>query len=391
MKTFINAKIILPNSIIENGFLIEKGGKIAEFGDMKNFTECGESVINCEGLYLSPGFIDIHTHGGGGFDFMDGTTEAMVGASRAHLKHGTTSLLPTTLTSSDEDLFLTIENFKKAQKVTENMPNLLGLHLEGPYFNLEQKGAQDERYIINPKSEHYNKIMKKADGAILRWSLAPELEGAMEMANALSKQNVMVSIAHSNATYKQVEEAVKNGFSHITHLYSAMSTISRKDGYRVLGIIESAYIFDELTVEIIADGAHLPKELLKLIVKCKDNDKICLVTDSMRGADMPDGASILGGIKDGQAVILEDGIAKMPDRSCFAGSVATADRLIRVMTKEAGLSLEGAVAMLSLNPARFINYDKKKGSIDLGKDADLILFDDGINIKNVFVCGRQCL
>ncbi len=389
MQTFINARVILKDSILENGYAQEHDGTIISYGDMENCcTEKGE-VVDCKGQYLSPGFVDIHVHGGGGHDFMDGTLEAVLGAAKAHLKHGTTTLLPTTLTSSDETLYETIDLFKQAQKMTENMPHMPGLHLEGPYFADSQKGAQDPRYILDPTPEHYRKIMEISQGGILRWSVAPEREGALEMAKELSAQGVTMAVGHTNATYDDMKNAVEAGYNLVTHWYSGMSTIERKGGFRVLGVIESTYLLDELHAEIIADGMHLPPELLQMIVKCKDNDSICLVTDAMRGADMPDGESILGSLADGQRVFIEDGIAKMPDRKSFAGSVATTDRLVRVMVQKANLSVQQAVKMMTYNPAKFVNLHDSVGSIDVGKNADLLIFDDDIQVQAVYVSGKK--
>jgi N-acetylglucosamine-6-phosphate deacetylase len=319
---------------------------------------------------------------------MDGSEEAFINAAKTHLRHGTTTLLPTTTAAADEDLLLTIEAFKKAKKHTLPLPCLPGLHLEGPYISAEQKGAQNPAYIRNPAPEHYEKILEKADGSILRWSVAPELEGALEMGRRLSSQGILMSIGHSNATYDQVLAAVDSGYTHVTHFYSGMSSVIRRGGYRVMGVIESAYLIDCLTIEIIADGSHLPPELLKLIVKCKDNEKICLVTDSMRGADRKEGPTVLGSLKEAFQAIIEDGVAKLPDRSAFAGSVATTDRLVRVMVKQAGLPLEKAVAMMTRIPARVAGLEKK-GSLFPGKDADFILFDDNIDVKKVFVAGKE--
>ncbi|MDR0474306.1 MAG: N-acetylglucosamine-6-phosphate deacetylase [Treponema sp.] len=389
MKVFVNAKLILPDTICENGFLIEDQGKISELGPMCKIPQGGSwETIPCEGLYLAPGFIDIHTHGGGGSDFTDGTPEAIVKAAQFHLRHGATTIVPTSCAGSDENLFRAIGNFLQVRKTQNNMPCLPGLHLEGPYFNKEQAGAQNPAFIRNPSPEHYNKVMEAAEGSILRWSVAPELEGALEMARSLAPQGVVFSIAHSNAVYDEVLAAAGAGFTHITHLYSGMSAITRRQGYRFLGVTESAYLLDSLSVEIIADGIHLPPELLKLIVKCKDNDKICLITDSMRGAGMGDGPSVLGGLDEGQPVIIEGGIAKLPDRSAFAGSIASSDLLVRIMVQKAGLSIRQAVNMITQNPARIMGF-ANKGSLESGKDADLVLFDEGIKIRRVFVNGGE--
>ncbi len=389
MKTFVNARVILPDGIIEHGFLSEEDGVITAVGPMRPQQTFAGEVIDCEGLYLSPGFIDLHSHGGGGSDFMDGSLADMTAAARAHLAHGTTTLLPTTVTCSDEELFAAIDIFRQAQKIAGRMPHLPGLHLEGPYFAKAEKGAQDERYIRSPEPEHYMKIVDYADGAVKRWSLAPELPGALEMADRLAGSGILLSAAHSTATLEQMKTAFQHGIRHLTHFYSAMSTITRKNGHRVLGVVESGYLLEDMHIEIIADGVHLPPDLLRLILKCKDHDKISLCTDSMRAAGMPDGPSIIGSRRSGQAVVSEGGIALMPDRSCFAGSVATTDRLVRVMTHEAGLPLWAAVKMLTLNPARLIGLGSAKGSLEIGKDADLVLLDQNIGVKAVYVSGAK--
>jgi N-acetylglucosamine-6-phosphate deacetylase len=224
-----------------------------------------------------------------------------------------------------------VEWFKKARE-NQDGPELLGLHLEGPYFSMEQRGAQDPRFIKNPDREEYMKILDYS-GDIIRWTVAPELEGALEMGRELKSRGVLPSIGHSNAIYEDVQRAFENGFTHVTHLYSGMSMVRRINAYRYAGVVESAFLIDDMTVEIIADGKHLPQSLLKLIYKIKGPDRICLVTDSMRAAGMPDGEYILGSLRTDQKVVVEDGVAKLPDRSAFAGSVATADRLVKTKDK----------------------------------------------------------
>ncbi len=388
MKAFLNARLVLPSGIIQRGYLRTQNGRITDLGDMAHYQPQEGDAVDCGGRYLAPGFIDLHVHGGGGYDYMDATVEDMVGASRVHLRYGTTTLLPTTLTSSDEELFAVIDAFHQAKTVKEAMPNLLGLHLEGPYFCPEQKGAQDAQYLRTPQPEHYEIIVRYAKGAIKRWSIAPELPGALEMVDRLSKRGILFSAGHTSATFEQMKEAFNHGVRHLTHFYSAMSTIVRRDGVRVLGVVESGYLLDGLTIELIADGRHLPPELLRMILRHKAHDDICLCTDSMRAAGMPDGASILGSKKDGQKVLVENGIALMPDRSCFAGSVATTDRLVRVMVYQAGLPLWEAVRMMTLIPARIIGCDERKGSLEIGKDADMVLFDEDISVKTVYVGGN---
>ena len=386
---FTNARIVLPDTILDDHYLSVKNGVIESIGkgtpDRKQLNSC--TTVDCGGQYLSPGFIDIHCHGGGGADFMDGHMEDILTAARAHLIHGTTGICPTTLTCSDEELFTFFESFRQAREVTEQMPHLLGIHLEGPYFSPAQAGAQPPKYLVHPRPEHYHEILRRGQGNIVRWSAAPELPGALELGDELAGKGIKVSMGHSDAGFEDIVNAMEHGYSQITHFYSAMSTITRKRGRRVLGLIACGYLFDRLKVEIIADGIHLPPELLNLILKCKNHDDICLVTDSMRGAGMPDGPSLLGSKKNGVPVIIEDGIANMPDFSSFAGSVATTDRLVRVMVQKAGLPVWEAVKMASLNPASFLGIQETYGSIQPGKSADLLIFDDDIRISSVYVSG----
>lgn len=386
---FTNARVVLPHTILEDRYVSVKDGVIESIGkgDPPQHLLESRTEVDCGGQYLSPGFIDIHCHGGGGADFMDGHAEDIVTAARAHLKHGTTGICPTTLTCSDQELFTFFESYEQAKTVTGQMPHLLGIHLEGPYFSPSQAGAQPPRYLVNPQPGHYLEILRRGQGNIVKWSIAPELPGALELADELARRGITASMGHSDAQFDTINKAMEHGFTQITHFYSAMSTITREHGRRILGLIEAGYLFDQLKLEIIADGIHLPPELLKLILKCKNHDSICLVTDSMRGATMPDGPSLLGSLKNGVPVIIEDGIANMPDFASFAGSVATTDRLVRVMVQKAGLPVWEAVKMASLNPASFLGIQEQYGSIEPGKSADLLIFDDNIHISSAYVSG----
>lgn len=382
-----NGKLIFPDRIEENLSIVFEDGIISEIlksDDLNTFDE--DVVIDAQGNYVSAGFVDIHTHGGGGHDFMDGTVEAYLGAAEKHAQHGTTALLPTTLTSTTEELIKTFAIFKEAKRLNTKGAKFLGLHLEGPYFAYNQRGAQDPKYLRNPEPEEYNMIMAESDD-IVRWSLAPELPGALEFGKVLRKKNILTAVAHSDAIYEEVLDAFDVGFTLATHLYSGMSTITRRNAYRYAGVVEAAYLIDDMDVEIIADGVHLPKSLLQFVYKFKGPDKTALCTDSMRGAGMPDGESILGSIEKGQKVIIEDGVAKLPDRTAFAGSVATTDRLVRTMVQLAEVPLVDAVKMMTLTPARIMKIDKHKGSIEKGKDADFVIFDDNIHVSHTIIEG----
>ena len=313
MKTLIkNGRVITPESTFL-GYVIYDGGVIVEIGEGDCNCEADE-VFDAEGRYISPGFIDLHTHGAGGADFMDGTVEAFLTAAKMHAAHGTTLLYPTTLTSTNEDLYGSFDTYLKAQEQNTDGAQFGGMHLEGPYFNPVFAGAQDPRYLRNPRPEEYLEILDRCP-ALARWSFAPELEGAAEFAAELKKRGIVASIGHTNATFDECDQAHKAGATLMTHFYSCMSTLTRRNARRYAGAVEYGYFQDGIYVEIIADGIHVHENLLKLLLKIKGVDKICLTTDSMRGAGMPEGPSFLGSLADGQEVIIEDGVAKLADRS----------------------------------------------------------------------------
>lgn len=383
MKLIIKGgKVILPEGIREGVDIIcdRSTGRISGIVPSGGYAPDNDDVIlDAAGRYVSPGFIDIHVHGGGGYDFMDGTVEAFLGAARAHAIHGTTSMMPTTLTCTDEELLRTFRVFDEASSINAKGAHLLGLHLEGPYFSPEQSGAQDPAYLQKPVPESYLPILDATD-KIMRWSVAPELEGAMELGDCLVKRGILPSIAHSNAVCEVAEEAYLHGYTHVTHLYCAMSSVTRRNAFRKAGIVEAAYLTDGMTVEIIADGVHLPSPLLRFVYKFKGPEKTVLCTDAMRAAGMPDGEYLLGSLEKGQKVIVEDGVAKLPDRSAFAGSVATTDRLVRTMMSMAGVPIEEAVRMMTETPAKVMHIEDRKGTIEDGKDADIVIFDGGVNV-----------
>lgn len=381
-----NGRIITPDRIIPGGTLLLSKGKIAAVS-ARDIVAPDAVAIDAEGRYVAPGFIDIHVHGGGGHDFMDGSVNAFLEIARTHAQYGTTAMVPTTLTCEKEDLLETLAIYEQAHAQNKAGSQFLGMHIEGPYFAMNQRGAQDERYIRKPDPAEYKEILSKSS-IISRWSAAPELEGALEFGRYLRSKGVLAAIAHTDAIYEEVLEAYEQGYSLITHLYSAMSGVTRRNAFRYAGVIESAYLIDQMDVEIIADGVHLPAPLLKLVYKIKGASRTALVTDAMRAAGMPPGESILGNYRTGTKVIVEDGVAKLPDRSSFAGSVATADRLVYNMISMAEVPLTDAVAMITSTPATIMGVSEKKGSLVTGKDADVVIFDEQINIDTTIVNGR---
>ncbi len=388
MKTIIkNGRILTPfrdigigSVVIENGIIIGVETVDVSIADAK--------VIDAGGNFISPGFIDLHTHGAGNHDFMDATLEAYTGAAEMHARHGTTYLLPTTLTSTNEGLYDTFDLFREAQKKNAKGAELGGLHLEGPYFAFNQKGAQDPRYLRNPDPKEYMEILERGGDIIKRWSLAPELPGALDFATVLKQRGIMLSMAHTDATFEEAMVAYEYGFRHITHFYSCTASITRRNAFRYAGVVEAGYYHDGIVLEVISDGIHVPQSLLKLLYKIKGPQGIMLVTDSMRAAGMGDGESILGSRKDGQRVLVEDGVAKLPDRTAFAGSVATADRCVRTFRDLAEIPLVEAVAMMTDIPARVLGIDNHKGAIQVGKDADIVIFDQAIHVKHTISKGN---
>jgi N-acetylglucosamine-6-phosphate deacetylase len=382
-----NGKVILTDRIIPHGTVLVENGIIlgVEEGNVE-FPNALE--IDAKGNYISPGFIDIHVHGGGGHDFMDGTEEAFLKVAEIHAQHGTTSIMPTTLTAEKADILHTLDIYEQANLNNKKGASFIGLHLEGPYFSMEQRGAQDPKYIRDPEPAEYMEILSHST-SIKRWSAAPERKGAIEFGKILCERGILPSMAHTDANYEEAKNAFDNGYTLLTHFYSAMSGVTRKNAYRYAGVIEAGYLHDALDVEIIADGIHLPAPLLKLIYKIKGADHTALITDAMRGAGMPEGESILGNINNGIKVILEGGVAKMPDRSSFAGSVALADRLVRTMINMGEVPLVDAVKMITSTPARIMKLSDKIGRLKKGMDADILVFNQDIEMQSIFIKGNQ--
>lgn len=384
---FKNARIVLPEAIIDGCVETENG--IITAVRRGKADGCAQS-IDVHGQYLCPGFVEIHTHGAGGADFMDGTEEAFLTACRTHLQHGTTTIYPTLLAASNEELDTAIETFLRVKsRLGEEGITAPGIHLEGPYLNPEQKGAINEAFIRPPRRAEYEPFVQKYAGAIARWPIAPELNGALELGDQLNRLGVLVSVGHSNAVYAQVKEAAEHGFRHVTHLYSAMSTITRKNGFRYAGVLESTFCLPQLTAEIIADGCHLPPELIRMVYTLLGVERVCFCCDSMRCAGEQVTRSFLGNPQSGIPVIIEDGVAKLCDRSAFAGSVATDDRLVRTAVEQAEIPLTDAVRMMSLTPAQIMRVDARKGSIAPGKNADFVVLDETLRVSSVYAGARM--
>ena len=372
-------KIIIGERLFD-GYMYVTNGKIAEITKQDKPVE---KEYDYTGKYVSAGFIDMHTHGAGGYAFMNSSVEDVINGCDYHLQHGTTSIVPTISAGEFQTMKNAVVNIHKAKGKTKG--NILGAHLEGPYLSPKQAGAQCPVFITPPQKEDYESLIEEYGESITRWTYAPENDTNGEFCKYLTEHGVIVSAGHTDAKYADMQVAIENGCTLITHLYSCTSTVTRDHGFRSLGVIESAYLRDELYVEIIADGKHLPPDLIKMIIKIKGTDKVALITDSLEIA----GTDITEGVMSGTEFIVEDGVCKLKDRTAFAGSVATADKLIQTLTKECGYEIPTAVKMLTEIPAKILKIDDKKGVLATGKDADIIVFDENIKITDVFVGGEK--
>ena len=379
MKRIKSNRIITGNELF-NGYVYYDGEKIVDVTDKElPFDEEYDAGDN----YVSAGFIDIHTHGGGGYPF-EGEVDDIVMGVNFHLTHGTTSICPTISAAPIDDMRRSLDNVRGAMNDERVLADIIGAHLEGPYLSTAQTGAQAGACITLPVKNDYESIVKEYKGVLARWTYAPENDENAEFAMAMRDSDVVTSAGHTNAKYSDMKRALGAGCGLVTHLYSCTSTVTRDHGFRSLGVIESTFLEDGLVAEIIADGKHLPPELIRMIYKIKGADGIVAVTDSLSLA----GTDVKVGRMSSTDFIIEDGVCKLLDRSAFAGSIATADILLRVLTKEVGIPLTEAIKFMTANPAKVMRLNKK-GSISKGKDADFTVFDDDVNIRGVFVGGRK--
>ncbi|MBE6915535.1 MAG: N-acetylglucosamine-6-phosphate deacetylase [Ruminococcaceae bacterium] len=379
---YTNGLVITPNERFLGGVIVEGERIVNVFRG--TLSESVDQIIDLCGAYLAPGFIDLHVHGAGGADFSSANPDDYETAAKLHLHHGTTALMPTISSTPIETMKKALRAYRAA-KDKSGMPMFLGAHMEGPYFAPEQAGAQDPKVIRNPLPEEYLPFLDEFSDCIGRWSNAVELPGALEMGLELRKRGIMACLGHSDATYDQIMPALDYGYTMMTHFYSGMAGVRRINAYRHAGAVETGYLMDEFDVEIIADGHHLPASLLKLIYKTKGSGRICLITDAIAGAGMPDGTVFAD---DAVPYIVEDGVGKLLDRSAFAGSVTTSNLLIKTMVEEAEVPLCDAVKMLTLTPARIAGVDAEMGSLVPGKLANIVAFDADYQVQSVMVKGQ---
>lgn len=361
---------------------IEDGKILAVTTDSLAYDE----EISAQGKYVAPAFIDIHIHGAKNCDFLDNTPEAFATVAREVVKHGAGTIIPTITSASRDETIECVKTFESIRECDFGGANMPGVHLEGPYFSPKQCGAQEPDKIRDFTPDEYNAVLG-ASKYVMRWSAAPELDGMEGFAKAMREHGALPAIGHSDAETDVCEAAFKEGFTHVTHLYSCTSMVHRRNAYRYAGIVEYAYLNDDMTVEIIADGKHLPADLLKLIYKIKGREKIAIITDSIRAAGMGEGKFKIGSLTDGMEIDVFDGVAFLADRSAFAGSVAFCDRLVRNMVNLANVPLADAVYMATATPAKIMKLDTK-GALAEGYDADVVIFDKDVNVDKTIVRGK---
>ncbi len=374
-----NIKIITPSEVLIGYEVLVKQGKITKIDLQENMQNIEfDEIIDGKGQYLSPGFIDIHNHGNSGYDFMDSTIEAIDSIGKYHLQNGVTSYLGTVLTQSYENIVEAVKNIANYEN-KENSSQILGIHLEGPFFSHSKKGAQPDKFIRDPDIIFIKELIKISDNKLKMVSIAPEKDGALELIRYLKEKNVAVSMAHSNATYEEAKNGINNGVTISTHLYNGM----RSFNHREPGIVGASLTDDRVCCELICDRIHLHDAAIKLALKAKGTDKAVLVSDAMRAAGLKDGEFELGG----QKVMVINGEARLSDGS-LAGSTLNLNKAVYNMVKFLNVPIHEAVKMASLSPARAIGVHVNKGSIEVGKDADILLLDDNVNVSCVIKGGN---
>ena len=380
LTQIINGQILTPQGWLKDGSVLINDGKILEITN-SDLAVIGATVIDAKGMFIVPGFISMHCHGGGGHDFTEGTPEAFKEAAAAHLKHGSTTIFPT-LSST------TFENIRLAAATCDQLmaedadTTIMGLHIEGPYLNENMAGTQWKEFVKNPDPEEY-KALVESTKCIKRWDISPELPGAHDFARYMTSKGILTAITHTEAEYQEIKDAFAAGFTHAAHFYNAMPGFHKRREYKYEGTVESVYLMDDMSVEVIADGVHLPATILKLVYKVKGVEKTCLVTDSLKFA------GYTGETINDPNYVIENGVCRWADRQTLAGSIATADVLVQTMVKKAGIPLEDAVRMASETPARLIGIADTKGTLEKGKDADIVILDNDANVRCVFTKGKE--
>ena len=378
LTQIINGKIFTPQGWLEDGSVIIRDNQILEVTNC-DLPLTGAKQVDARGMYIVPGYVCLHVHGGGGHDFTECTEEAYRKAIKAHQKHGATCIFPTVSSSSFEDIKKGVAICEKL--MAEDNSLVGGLHLEGPYLNPKRASDQFGDKLAEPNADAYTSLVESTQ-CIKRWDASPELPGALEFAQYLKSKGIVATISHTEAEYPEVKAAFEAGFSHVSHFYNGMPGFHKCREYKYEGTVESVYLIDDMTIELIADGRHLPDTILRLASKVKGVEKTCLVTASLAYAGV-DAKEV-----NDPKIIIEDGVCKSRDLKQLVGSVATMDVLVQNMVK-AGVSLEDTLRMATETPAKIMGVYDRKGSLEKGKDADILILDKKLRIKAAWSQGQM--
>lgn len=372
MQYILTGTVCIGEELREDHYVLIEDEKIKEVGPVSNMPTSfsGEVLSYPKTMTIVPGFIDVHIHGAGGADAMDATPDALNKIAQHLVKEGTTAFLATTMTQSKQAIEAALKNAGEFIHSTENrtgQAEIVGIHLEGPFIHPKRKGAQPEEFILLPSPSQFDEWQELAQDTIRIVTLAPDQENGIALVKHLAEHGVIASIGHSDANFQDVVAAVEAGASHVTHLFNGMRGLHHREP----GTAGGALLLKELTVELIADGIHVHPKMIDLVFRLKDLDHAVLITDSMRAKWLPDGESELGG----QKVFVSDGKATLEDGT-LAGSILKLNHGVKHVMEFANLTLPEVVKLVTMNPAKELGLHDRKGSIEVGKDADLVVLNE---------------
>ena len=384
---FVNARLILPDEIVRGSLTVREGciQKVSKsLGKTSSKASRSTGAIDLKGGFLAPGFVDLHIHGALGHDTMEATPEAFRAITEFHLRGGTTSITLTTLTAPHTDILRVLDAVRPLRNRTLGGARIVGVHVEGPYISPKRAGAQNPKFVRPPRNSIEWRELLRFGKLITQMTLAPEEEGALPLIRALRRNGTIASGGHTDATQDHLTPALKAGLNHATHTFNQMSTITKRGPYRWAGMIEFALAHDEILCELICDGQHVPPIIMKMLFNAKGRDGVCLVTDASSGAGLPAGTKFA---LYGMAARTTAHTAELVDGTGLAGSTLTMIRAVKTAVELGGQSLVDAVRMASLNPARQLGRANEFGSIEVGKRADLVWFDEKFCVRGVWLDG----
>jgi N-acetylglucosamine-6-phosphate deacetylase len=382
MIAITNGRIVFPDRVDSGLAILVEGNRISDIVSAHAIPASAQ-VIDAGGRLVTPGLVDIHIHGAEGVSFNDAKRDSFATIAAACARRGITTILATTATATIDELAACLAITRQWEENPGPGAQIAGAHVEGPYFSMEQRGAQDPKHIRNPDDGSVDTLLAFRD-VIRMLTFAPELPGAIDLTRRLLNQGIVAAMGHSSAIDTEVEAAVAAGATHAIHLWSGQSSTVRHGAWRKPGILEASLASDFLTGEIIADNKHLPPTLMRLAWKCLGSDRLCLVSDATSGAGLPEGSEFSMGA---MSYIVAGGVGMMHDQSAFAGSTTLLNQMVPIAIEHIGVPLHEAVRMASLTPANVVGLEDHIGSIEVGKDADLVIFEDDFTPHQVMIGG----